>query len=372
MARTHSLPHIVDLTGADDDTEDTFKSLSLGFSRVADAASRMTSQLQAFTSAASNRQDPQEHITGSITPPLPAAVKSSTSLQKDGRPQTLRYSTGRAPSQATTNSSHDGQTTIAKRPSSSIPSRAPTFRPSRAAAKSADRRISETYDILNPLEAQEPKVATPKKPGRPRLDQWTPKSRPNGSLEDLSKALGITKEDAASNGNLSIAAHQPSAQASLESAVAKKRKRSSHGYDSDRSYKSHKGLVVTLKPSERGSRPTRNGKPSAENSDQQIPSHNLQPETNISNNSSRSGSSQAASGPNEVLSTIGKLPSVASDPADSDPFTRVFTTAVYPALTKAERKAQGRLPKAELLSIFRSVSKVLYKTFKCMGKQLRQ
>ena len=141
----------------------------------------------------------------------------------------------------------------------------------------------------------------------PRILNDSDVSSPNGSPEGSSKTLGTQKENAASNENPSIATDQRSAGTNLELAVAKKRKRSSHGYDSDRPYKYHKGLVVTLKPPERGSMLTRNGKPNAENSDQQIQSHNLQPETNISNDISRSGSSQLAPDRNEVLSVMGKI-----------------------------------------------------------------
>ena len=50
-------------------------------------------------------------------------------------------------------------------------------RPPRAAAQSAGQMITKTYDLLNPLEAQrEASYSTPRKPGRPKVDHWTPKS----------------------------------------------------------------------------------------------------------------------------------------------------------------------------------------------------
>ena len=55
----------------------------------------------------------------------------------------------------------------------------------RGAAIDASNQIAEAYRFLNPLEETlEASLTTPKKPGRPKKDEWTPTSHSSGVSED--------------------------------------------------------------------------------------------------------------------------------------------------------------------------------------------
>ena len=74
-----------------------------------------------------------------------------------------------------------------------------TDRVRRQAAVHASHTLTEVYKTLNPLEENlQASTTTPKKPGRPRKDEWTPSSHGSRSTEKSDVRRRFTTEDAIS------------------------------------------------------------------------------------------------------------------------------------------------------------------------------
>jgi len=211
MTQAHAalFNNIIDLT-EDENDSDQLETLSTAASKAQAAAARLTNQLESLASA-SNRYHFVNTVggTGKIVPSgknvrpatngyskvseaeivlpsdLPSAdtgllsastgPRSGVSGQRESLPLAERPHSWIRPQLATNNRP------LTPVPSTDCQKMSPSnTRSPRAAAQSAGRVIAQTYDMLNPLEAQqEAKLNTPRKPGRPKLDQWTPKSHPH-------------------------------------------------------------------------------------------------------------------------------------------------------------------------------------------------
>ena len=365
-AQTQNLHNVIDLTGTDDDG-DMLESLSVAASKAAHAASCLSYQFSLLTSAPNHWRDSHDDLTRQSTHFKSAADESSRAWDKNRLPQTSSRIAGDAHDlnsgtmlrQADGKRSFD-ETKIPKPSSPLMISNAPALRSPRAAARSAGRSISQQLDILNPLEAQEAKTTTPKKPGRPRLDQWTPKWRPKGAAQSLGKEHDQIRQRASPDGKHELISDKPMTRESFELAVAKKRKRSSPSPDSDRPTRSSKRIVVDSKQPSGYSKIYTTVNPESEGSEQPLQSREVLPEVSISSGSgsgnSRANGTLSSTEFSKKLESMGYFNDFAFDPAESTALVTVFTTTVYPALKKAEKRAKDRFTEEQLQLISRSVS----------------
>ncbi|KAL2057883.1 hypothetical protein ABVK25_001500 [Lepraria finkii] len=207
MAQTNGATpcDIIDLTKDDEQTND-LETLSSAASRAQAATSRLTNHLESFAPKSSPRprttlytyDDTVERvwdvsgIRGNAINGI-SKIKRAAAPTPEPRIQTL----ANRPSPVRHRTSN---TTPDNKRNSITPSRRP-----RVAAIDASRSIARDYDILNPLEEQhQVTVNTPKKPGRPRKDEWiptkqyTPKSGSNRGPESEHEETGLPNEDSAS------------------------------------------------------------------------------------------------------------------------------------------------------------------------------
>ena len=369
MAQTNGATpcDIVDLTKDDEQTND-LETLSSAASRVQAAASQLTNHLESFTPQSRPRptlytyDDTVERIwdlpgvRGNAINGI-SKNKRATAPIPEPRIQTLASRPSpvrpRTPNTAPDNKGN-----------SITPSRRP-----RAAAIDASRLIARDYDILNPLEEQQQvTVNTPKKPGRPRKDEWiptkhyTPKSGSDWGPGNKYEETGLPNEDSPSPRpqihDSQIANGHSDEQFKVTLKPPAKRKRSSPLLE----------LGSSKLPRTEG---LQNGdhKFTGELLDKQSQSHytpeepsmqlirDCQEPNQAGNQRPPSASPPAASRPNTDRVSAAQY-GFNTTPSDIAVLTEVFSTVVYPAIKKAKKRHRGTLTDDELISIGKSVSPI--------------
>ena len=262
-----------------------------------------------------------------------------------------------------------------------------TARPPRAAAQSAGQIIAKTYDLLNPLEAQrEASNTTPRKPGRPKVDEWTPKSHSTHSTtknEAASRSSPVSPVPHAASVRTNIIKDDPSvtersANSGLIFEHKRKRQKASPNPDLPSKHLKlgnpptepwHIAEPSTLIPAKQTSSHPFRGSHSHPQSQvtfnledeptQSTPISDLDTLQELPNTvRPREASVRAEHEGLERIagtSVIGTPPNVQS-PNHELTLRRIFETLVYTSIKNAQRLFRGRIPANKMLSISKAVS----------------
>ncbi len=243
----------------------------------------------------------------------------------------------------------------------------------RKAASSANRAIADSYKILNPLETQlEARVTTPRKPGRPRKDEWTP-TKQSGSGRDRGKSevggryigggpMSPTPQSkvqpitAVKDGTI-----LPGARAI--DILSKKRKRSSISGDASAPQKEPGTPLPQVMHSENIATPVQQNREhlSAANQHAQITFSPIDERaSNILKDSSCMPRQPPVVPPSffptTITPVIDKMSQSSTAPVVSAAQIKVYETIIHPTIAKATKPHNGILPDDELTSIGRKVS----------------
>jgi len=390
QAQATCFNNIIDLT-EDDDDSDRLGALSEAASKAEAAANRVTSQLQSMTSASTvgQKDTPHRRIPSEDKAVTLAANGVRTKPGEDTAPGTrlpmpdngiqspitgprigslgsrgpihneVRSTSTRSDRPQTPETSNDRTATDAS-----------AVRSPRAAAQYAGRDMANTYDILNPLEAQrEASVLSPKIPGRPMLDQWRPEWNPKKSQSALNQGIeNREKPDLSNKGNMGSAKSRmfvgPTNAGSngLVSNIARptpaplvKRKRSS----------ASPPLNISAKLARRDTSQSRYSSCIPES---------LEVGKSYTPSSGPPDTVQTAQHVRDTVGSVGKRDFGALTPrldnhssvlvsrqklmlfsVENGPLFEIFKTIIYPALKRAKKRIKQSLSEDELLSISKSV-----------------
>ena len=259
----------------------------------------------------------------------------------------------------------------------------PSLRSPRAAAQAAGRVIAETYEILNPLEVnRESTLNSPKKPARPKMDHWMPKShsshRPatNGKHDKDSRSCSATLVAQITD---TSASDQIDGFSMSRSTSEQKRKRHESSPESDplqKHAKSNNALDDRVRYSNQEPRSPSPAKlplsldRSRSSQQNKVTSAALGEKPWSCSKSAMTGGSKpwpprrtemsclyqsleqiqatAAAGTQKAVSP--------SHSTDTQTLSKVFEDLVYPALRKAKNHHEGKLPEDDLISISKKVA----------------
>ena len=406
QAETARSQSIIDLTGDDEDGQ--LDTLHVAASKAQAAASRLSSQFKSLTAAAN--RNPFEHrknvASKETTIGKEAGVAGKTLYRSDevDRPpphQSLSSENKvKTPSKGPREGSFKAQVSfldnkdIRRAGGSDIePPRkskdvqhfgASNGRSPRAAAHAAERIIANTYNILNPLEEQqEANSRTPRKPGRPKIDQWTPNHKktkvPNhdkrggiDSVVPVSQDLDTESsgEDYDSSGSL----------ASVKPALTSehKRKREDSSSDSASTSKQARLPIANSKLDYGRNNPFQEAssllpagavlfkklsrEPDSEGNFGPTPGPLIDTAASISEKLSQQ-IAQTTLRPKhsmEMAETgdtgIGGDPTPIQDSTNFVALSKIFRLVIYPALKKAKTRHHDQLAEDDLVSISRTVA----------------
>lgn len=371
--------NIIDLTEGDDADED-LDQLSSAASRAEAAASRLTNHLQSLTST--SKTSPYGASSGqnssSGKPSRPATNGGGILPGKDRVSQTRRplpdsslrsVITGprlgtfglRGPSSHNESSMrmrYDRPATpaISKKSSEPNPS---VVRSPRAAAQSAGRTIAKTYEVLNPLEAErEARINTPRKPGRPRMDQYTPNGQTSRYISKTeSRNTGGRSSTTSPTPRLNRIPTTETRTSPLADIAGsgvilnRKRKHQSGSPDSDPSAKhirhnvqnpAHESVSNNAASFDRSNT---GRKPQAPR-----PSPSLAPGFEEHLEEKGIGNFRATSSPEQPQQWNPK------DPVDAVAHANVFSRVIYPGIRAAKKKYEDRFTEERLAAIGKGVS----------------
>lgn len=370
MAQTQAarLSNVIDLTEEDDD-EDTFQQLRIAASKAEAAASRVNGHLDSRISTSSPHSynlDPlkaRNPSLGKVTSPAAApgphkitkadTTKSLPLLKKDAQAHSKDPKLGTVGPRRPPADAHSTTPFRDSRPKLSEPSRdgtntaAPTLRSPRAAARSAGHAISETYDILNPLEAQqEAKNTTPKKPGRPKVDQWTPKSRStNGAGRSDGGDCSSLPDKVQSNGRIEMAGPQFPMLGS-DPSLQLKRKRSSPSLESHRDSNSAKRPALHVANAYAAVHDLEANESSARLGP--VQSNHHPPKQMNTNSTSKRRHDRLAPNLDDHLPKFARQYLSTLSSAQRKALRTIFDTMIYPAVVEAREGAHGSLTEEQL------------------------
>ena len=253
-------------------------------------------------------------------------------------------------------------------------------RPSRAAAQSARQRVSEWYNILNPLEAQlEASSTTPGNPGQPETDQWTPDCHLGAMLDNIdgghNNVLPKGEVNALATSNGLNGSAFPLVGSNVSSEL--KRKRHSESSDSGPLSKQIKSQIHTVEPVKSNNELTPLSTGFKQTESNNVNASKIRPRLllpKLAPSSDPNGRVQRLliRGPADDCKSSSKDTTVAhaenqgtpklaqcqtQDPSKDVALAKIFETLIYPSIQKHMKRHEKCLPNAELTAIGEQVSK---------------
>ena len=368
MAQTHGARsnNIIDLT---EDDNPGLQNLSSAASRAQAAASRLNDHFQTLTSASRSRLPPNDYMTtGERILALREAGGNSLTGSHNAKGDTAPIPEPKA--QTAANRASPARPTTPKTASNRDTDRLTPSRRPRAAAIDASRSITRDYDFLNPLEERlQASVTTPRKPGRPRKDEWTPTKKPtpkSGSSQAVGKSeepgrFKVTRSRSPNARGLEnhrtkgYSDDGPAGKTKDIPTLSKKRKHSSWSAEPESPIKLARteGLQNLLPAITSASLEEISvvGSVPSGSSPQKTRSHQ---EFNQAENEHVRPTFTPQRVTTEPVSALAH--SSTSNSGDNEFLTEFFSTVVNPVIEKAKKRHKGCLSEKELISIGKSVS----------------